>query len=51
MVKIKKYEFLLNNSFFKKFNKMQVKQKLNMIFNASDAKINWSNVPIYMVKK
>ena len=51
MVKIKKYQFLLNNSFFRKFNRTQVQQKLNTIFNSKDAKIDWANVPIYMAKK
>lgn len=50
MVKIKKYELLLTKNMFKRFNKNQVKQKLRTIFNPKDAKIDWSNVPIYMAK-
>ncbi len=51
MVKIKNYEFLLAKNVFKKFNKSEARQKLKMIFNPKDAKIDWSIVPIYMAVK
>ena len=56
MFKLKNYRYLLNNSrclrlFVKPFKSEDIKEKLDVIFNSNDSKIDWSNIPVHLVIK
>ena len=54
MFKLKSYKELLHsryNRLIKPFKSEDIREKLDMIFNSSDSKIDWSNIPVHIVVK
>lgn len=54
MFKLKSYKELLNNRYtrlIKPFKSEDMKEKLDVIFNSNDSKIDWSNIPVHIVIK
>ncbi|MBP3765846.1 MAG: hypothetical protein J6G98_01515 [Bacilli bacterium] len=56
MFKLKNYRYLLNNNkclklFVKPFKSEDIKEKLDVIFNSHDSKVDWSNEPVHLVIK
>ncbi len=54
MFKLKSYKDLLSSRhtrLIKPFKSSEIKEKLDMIFNSSDSKIDWSNIPVHIVVK
>ena len=56
MFKLKNYKDLLNNNrclrlFVKPFKSEDIKEKLDVIFNSNDSRLDWSNIPVHLVVK
>ena len=56
MLKLKNYKCLLNNNkylklFVKPFKLEEIQEKLDIIFNSHDSKVDWSNIPVHIVVK
>lgn len=49
MKRVNNYKSLIN--IFRKFNKKETEQKLDLIFNSKNSKINWSKIPVHLVTK
>ncbi len=56
MFKVRNYRYLLSNNkcsklFVKPFKSEEIKEKLDMIFNTQNSKVDWANTPVHLVVK